>query len=172
MKRKEEQNDGMNNNEWKSKVKVLFDEISSELKIMHQLIEPEVVSFMDNLDKMILFINLHVPKIEDGNNFGVEVQESIKTMISNGSASAYNFLREIPKYYEHRSKIETKLCKYPNLRDFYKGLIELDSKHALLLSHTIRDLRNNYFIIFDVIHKNYQKLIQPKGLKSVTMSLY
>ncbi|ETO18266.1 proteasome activator complex subunit 3 [Reticulomyxa filosa] len=158
--------------EWKTQIESLFNEIKTELKSIQDEIEPEVLTFMDILDKVILFINLQMPQIEDGNNFGVVVQEEVKKIISDASASAYSFLREIPKYFVQRSEIETKLSKYPNLRDYFKVLTDLDSKQALLLTHTVKDLRNNYFIIFDIIQKNYQKIIQPKGQKLATMSLY
>ncbi|ETO24223.1 Proteasome activator pa28 beta subunit family protein [Reticulomyxa filosa] len=151
--------------EWKAKAQVLFDEIKKELQQMTEIVEPE-------LRQSHFIYKLASAAIEDGNNFGVAVQEEVKKLVGDASANAYNFLREMPKYHTQRSDIETKLCKYPNLRDYYKVLIDLDNKQALLLLHTLKDLRNNFFIILDTLHKNFQKIVQPKGHKPATMSLY
>ncbi|ETO14045.1 hypothetical protein RFI_23322 [Reticulomyxa filosa] len=159
--------------EWQSKIDKLFEEISVDIRSMHEQIKPKVFSFMNDLDKMVLFINGHVPAIEDGNNFGVAVQESIEKLMTEASSGAYNFLREIPKYYNQRSKMERKLQNHEQLEvGFYHVLIELDRKHALSLTHKLRSLKNLYLIIFDVITKNYQKIVQPKGHTSAKISLY
>ena len=127
---------------------------------------------IDYLDQIGLFINLHIPKIEDGNNFGVQIQEQMKGMVSGGQLSAQDFLRNVPKFHTLRAKLISKIMKYPNLMDYKKSIIELDYKQMICLKHCLRDLRNNYWILYDVLNKNWQKIIKPKGDKNNTFSIY
>ena len=41
-----------------------------------------------------------------------------------------------------------------------------------VLKHCLRDLRNNYWILYDVLNKNWDKIVKPKGDKSMTFSMY
>ena len=62
--------------------------------------------------------------------------------------------------------------KYPNLEDYKRCVIELDYKQMLMLKHCLRDLRNNYWILYDVLNKNWDKIVKPKGDKNTTFSMY
>ena len=53
-----------------------------QIKKYIEIIKSEVIELINYLDEISLFINLHIPKIEDGNNFGVEVQETITQVVN------------------------------------------------------------------------------------------
>eukprot|EP01083_Nonionella_stella_P184343 668954_1 len=144
---------------------------NEEIERLTTLVKGEVEELIDYLDQIALFINLHVPKIEDGNNFGVQIQEQMKGMVTSGQLSAQDFLRNIPKVHTLRAKLISKIMKYPNLMDYQKAIIEVDYKQMLMLKHCVRDLRNNYWILWDVLNKNWDKIIKPKGEKN-TFSMY
>lgn len=67
-----------------------------------------------------MWIQLNIPKISDGNNFGVGVQEEIVAMLKSGRASGMNVLDSTIKYYATRAKLVTKIVKYPRLDDYRK----------------------------------------------------
>ena len=48
--------------------------INSALNEMFNLITPKLLNMMESMETLKMWINFHVPKMEDGNNFGVEVQ--------------------------------------------------------------------------------------------------
>ena len=145
---------------------------NAEIERFTTMIKSEVEELINYLDQIGLFINLHIPKIEDGNNFGVQIQEQMKSMVSGGQLSAQDFLRNIPKFHTLRAKIISKIMKYPNLSDYKKAIIELDFKQMLMLKHCLRDLRNNYWILYDVLTKNWDKIVKPKGDKTSTFNMY
>jgi len=150
----------------------IYSEKNAEIERFTSLIKGEVEELINYLDQIGLFINLHIPKIEDGNNFGVQIQEQMKSMVSGGQLSAQDFLRNIPKFHTLRAKIISKIMKYPNLNDYKKSIIELDFKQMLMLKHCLRDLRNNYWILYDVLTKNWDKIVKPKGDKTSTFNMY
>ena len=150
----------------------IYCETNEEIEKLTNLIKIEVKELINYLDQIALFINLHIPAIEDGNNFGVQIQEQMKSMVSNGQLSAQDFLRNVPKFHSLRAKLVSKIMKYPNLEDYKTAIIELDYKQLLMLKHCLRDLRNNYWILWDVLTKNWNKIIKPKGEKNATFNMY
>lgn len=51
-----------------------------------------------------------IPKIEDGNNFGVSVQEDTLAEIQQVEVEATNYLDQVSRYYAARGKLVTKVC--------------------------------------------------------------
>merc|ERR1719334_2249875 len=145
---------------------------SAEIEEFVVLMKKEVKEFSEYLDQIAMFINLHVPKVEDGNNFGVQVQDEMKTMVNRGQLSCQDFLRGIPKFHSLRAKIVSKILKYPNMMDYQKALIELDYKQLLQFKHNLLDLRNNYWILYDILLKNWDKIVKPKGDRTNLSTMY
>ena len=54
-----------------------------------------------------IWITLHVPKIEDGNNFGVSVQEDTLAELRQVEAECAQYLDQISRYYLTRYSNET-----------------------------------------------------------------
>lgn len=57
-----------------------------------------------------MWISLLIPKIEDGNNFGVSVQEDTLAEIQQVEVEATNYLEQVSRYYVSRGKLITKVC--------------------------------------------------------------
>lgn len=69
---------------------------------------------------MILFVL--VPKIEDGNNFGVAVQEETLGEIQSVESEAAAFFDQISRYFISRAKIVSKVAKYPHIDDYRRAV--------------------------------------------------
>merc|ERR1711904_172090 len=82
------------------------------IKDMIEIVKGQIDSMVLHLDKLKIFINLNIPKIEDGNNFGVNVQEVIADMLKSGKDSALAFIGELPKYFQVRAKLISKALKF------------------------------------------------------------
>lgn len=57
-----------------------------------------------------MWVSLLIPKIEDGNNFGVSVQEDTLAEIQQVEVEATNYLEQVSRYYASRGKLITKVC--------------------------------------------------------------
>jgi len=57
-----------------------------------------------------MWVSLLIPKIEDGNNFGVSVQEDTLAEIQQVEVEATSYLEQISRYYGTRGKLVTKVC--------------------------------------------------------------
>ncbi len=99
-----------------------------------------------------MWVQMNIPKIEDGNNFGVQVQETMIEEVSQAEdlcvASTFttnigminwiivlfavSVAEEIARYYSGRSKISDKRKKYPNVEDYAVTLWEMDVRRLLL----------------------------------------
>lgn len=110
-----------------------------------------------------LWIQLNVPKIEDGNNFGVGIQEDVIQELARAEESAFTLSDSIVKYYMSRAKLSSKVLKYPNVHDYQEAIRELDEKEWIHIKITLLDMRNNYILLYDMLCKNWEKVVKPKN---------
>ena len=128
-----------------------------------EILRQELLAMVSNVDTVKLWIQLNVPRIEDGNNFGVGVQEDMVSELSRAEDHAFALLESITKYYIGRAKLVTRCFKYPKLPDFEMAISETDQKQYLSNVLSLVDLRNNYALLYDMIIKNIDKLENPRG---------
>ena len=53
--------------------------------------------------------------------------------------------------------------KHPHIADYGRAVTERDEVEFTNLTNFIRELRDNYAVLYDVIQKNLEKIIKPKG---------
>ena len=53
--------------------------------------------------------------------------------------------------------------KHPHIADYRRAVTERDEVEFTNLTNFIRELRDNYAVLYDVIQKNLEKIIKPKG---------
>jgi len=166
---KKRKHDADDNGEDKKKEK---DEIEGSLMTMPsnklilettEILRAELLAMVNNVDTVKLWIQLNVPRIEDGNNFGVSVQEDMVSELSRAEDNAFALLESITKYYIARAKLVTRCFKFPKLPDFEMAVSEIDQKQYLNNVLSLVDLRNNYALLYDMIIKNIDKLENPRG---------
>jgi len=126
-------------------------------------IKREVLELVEMINIVKIWIQLLVPKIEDGNNFGVGIQEEIISELGRAEESGYTNLEAIANYYLRRAKLVSKVLKYPGVEDYKQAIVELDLKEFINLRLCILDLRNLYLTLYDMIWKNQQKITMPRG---------
>jgi len=128
-----------------------------------EILRKELLAMVSNVDTVKIWIQLNVPRIEDGNNFGVGVQEDTVSELSRAEDHAFALLESITKYYIGRAKLMTRCFKYPKLPDFEMAVSEADQKQYLSNVLSLVDLRNSYALLYDMIIKNIDKLENPRG---------
>jgi proteasome activator subunit 3 (PA28 gamma) len=74
--------------------------------------------------------------IEDGNNFGVEIQEGILGGQAIAQLDAHKRLDQFSLYLTQRAELITKVAKYPHCQDYRRAVLENDQKFRLILCLT------------------------------------
>ncbi|KAI0053455.1 proteasome activator pa28 REG alpha/beta subunit [Auriscalpium vulgare] len=127
----------------------------------------ECEHLVDLCDKVKLWINLTMPKIEDGDNFGVQIQEEVLNELHRSQESTYNMRDSARQSHINRAKLCSKIIKYPHIEDYTLALKEHDEKQLYLARQHLFDLRNIYAVMTDILHKNMTKLRVPKANNGV-----
>ncbi|KAH9937379.1 proteasome activator pa28 REG alpha beta subunit [Fomitopsis serialis] len=130
---------------------------------VHTVVKRECEQLADLCDKVKLWVNLSMPKIEDGDNFGVQIQEEVLTELHRSQESAFNIRDAGRLDHLNRAKICSKIVKYPHIEDYTLALKEHDEKQLYVARQNLHDLRNVYAILTDILHKNIAKIRSPKG---------
>jgi len=63
-------------------------------------------------------MQLNIPKVEDGNNFGVSIQEESVNDLAKAEDTSFSLLDGINKYFMTRGKLVSRLGKYPGVKDY------------------------------------------------------
>jgi proteasome activator subunit 3 (PA28 gamma) len=140
---------------------------NKHLSKAHQQVKKECEQLAELCDKVKLWVNLTMPKIEDGDNFGVSIQEEALSELLRSQESAYNIRDTSRLDYLNRAKICSKIIKYPHVEDYTFALKEHDEKQLYLARQHLVDIRNIYAVITDILHKNINKIRAPKANNGV-----
>ncbi|XP_046844362.1 proteasome activator complex subunit 3-like [Xenia sp. Carnegie-2017] len=133
-------------------------------------LKPEIKELMENCNSVKTWIQLLIPRIEDGNNFGVSIQEDVLGDVTRIESEAASFLDQISRYFITRGKVVSKVVKYPHVMDYRRTIVELDEKEFISLKLCCCELKNHYLCLHDTITKNLDKIKKPRS--SNTDSLY
>ena len=110
-----------------------------------------------------------IPRIEDGNNFGVSIQEETVAELRTVESEAASYLDQISRYYITRAKLVSKIAKYPHVEDYRRTVTEIDEKEYISLRLIISELRNQYVTLHDMILKNIEKIKRPRSSNAETL---
>lgn len=157
------------NDNTKDEKAVVFQPIAcnSKLTRLIDIIKPEVKDVIDICEKISLWILLLIPKIEDGNNFGVEIQQEILCDVRRIQEESLAFLSEMSMYFINRAQMASKVTKYPFLEDYKRALKEVDEEEYLKLRAMMNTMRSNYVVVLAVVSKNYEKIKAPRSQNNV-----
>ncbi|KAJ7492393.1 proteasome activator pa28 REG alpha/beta subunit [Mycena latifolia] len=136
---------------------------------LHATLKRECEELAALTDQVKLWISLTMPKIEGGDNFGVQIQEEVVAELLRSQDSAFNLRDAARNDYLARAKICSKLIKYPNVEDYTMALKEHDDNQFYLARQHLIDLRNIYAVLTDLIHKNIAKIRAPRSGHSVAL---
>eukprot|EP01084_Bolivina_argentea_P072428 131505_1 len=143
-----------------------FVEINKSLQRISNLITKEIICIINITTRLKMCVSLKIPSIQEGNNFGVEIQEDIVDDLSRNENGALDAIEQISNYYQIRSKSISKILKWPYVNDYRYALHEFDKSHLITLKSMTIDLRNNYIVLHDTITKNIEKLKNPREERS------
>lgn len=134
------------------------------------IVKPVIRKLVEDSNLLKMWISFMIPKIEDGNNFGVSIQEDTLAEIQSVESEAAAFFDQISRYFISRAKVVSKVAKYPHIDDYRRAVQELDEKEFLSLWLMMCEVRNRYSSLHDIVIKNLEKLKKPRS--SNAESLY
>jgi hypothetical protein len=129
---------------------------------LEQILQKEILDMSEMINSLNIWVKVNVPRIADGNNFGVEVQDQITEILENAESSGYQILDSFTQYHSTRADFVTKVLKYPGVADYRRALQELDEKTYIKSSLLACELRNDYITLYDLLAKNLETLVTPR----------
>lgn len=87
-----------------------------------KIVKPFIRGLVEDSNLLKMWISFLIPKIEDGNNFGVSVQEDTLAEIQSVESEAAAFFDQISRYFISRAKIVSKVAKYPHIEDYRRAV--------------------------------------------------
>uniref|UniRef100_A0A7N8WKJ1 Proteasome activator complex subunit 2 n=1 Tax=Mastacembelus armatus TaxID=205130 RepID=A0A7N8WKJ1_9TELE len=122
---------------------------NEKIMILLDKVKPEIVALRETILTVSCWIQHLIPKIEDGNDFGVAIQEKILERIA---------------------AVKTKVgYKYLVGMDYRSLVHEKDEAIYSEIRVIVLDIRGFYAELYDIICKNLEKVINPKGEEKPSM---
>ncbi|GBP61827.1 Proteasome activator complex subunit 3 [Eumeta japonica] len=162
--------EGVGHRNFQEGVGYLIGDRSEQLEVSLTGGNTTVGAAISRLYYLKMWISFMIPKIEDGNNFGVSIQEDTLAEVQSVESEAAAFFDQISRYFISRAKIVSKVAKYPHLEDYRRAVRELDEKEYLSLWLVMCEIRNRYCSLHDIVIKNLEKIKKPRS--SNAESLY
>lgn len=152
---------------------------------------------MECMRKLELYIRLRVPPVEDGNNFGVDVQASVMDYVVQSRSSLSHYLDSLKEYHWIRgnamekfgvetseetgksvggagdlttSKTGTK--GYSKIDDFVRYVLTLDTRYFLQFRNMSMDVHDMVLQALDLVGKNRDKMEHPRGGEEARHNMY
>ncbi|KAG8515738.1 Proteasome activator complex subunit 3 [Galemys pyrenaicus] len=126
-------------------------------------VKPEIELLREKCNTVRMWVQLLIPKVEDGNNFGVSIQEDTVDQLWTVESTAASYLRRFSTYYNTRAKLVSKIVKYPQVEDYRRTVAEVDENEYLSIRQILLHVRNQYATLHDVILKNIEKIKSPRS---------
>ncbi|XP_057897910.1 proteasome activator complex subunit 3 isoform X2 [Melospiza georgiana] len=73
-------------------------------------VKPEIRLLIEKCNTVKMWVQLLIPRIEDGNNFGVSIQEETVAELRTVESEAASYLDQISRYYITRAKLVSKIA--------------------------------------------------------------
>lgn len=127
-------------------------------------LESQIRGVIDLFDAVQMYLILKTPVAEEGNNTGVEIQQQCARTLVDARRFVLGCENYLKLYHTQRAKLASKCIKYPQLEDYQRALVERDHEECRDCRYLLVRLRMQCVAVADVLHKNFEKVSDPKGL--------
>lgn len=167
----EEQMETDNEDEKKKKKppKCGFIKGNEKITMLLEKVKPEIVDLRETIITVSCWIQHLIPKIEDGNDFGVAIQEKILERIVAVNTKVVESQTTINKYFSERADAVAKASKETHVMDYRSLVHEKDEAIYSAIKVIILDIRGYYVELYDTVSKNEEKVTNPKGEEKSSM---
>lgn len=129
-----------------------------------EILDSHLRSIIDLLDLVQTYLILKTPVAEEGNNTGVEIQQQCSRTVVDARRFVVGCENYLKLYHSQRAKLASKCFKYPQLEDYHRALAERDHEECRDCRYLLVRLRLQCLAVVDILHKNFEKVDDPKGL--------
>lgn len=137
-----------------------------------ETLKPDMRDLVESCNTVKTWVQLQIPEIQDGNNFGVEVQEEILEEVRKVEDECNSFLKSISVYHLTRAEIVSKYAKHSTVEDFVSALEQLDVKEFVTLRLMALEMRSYCLALLDLFDKNMERILTPRGINNANMLVY
>ncbi|EDW77141.1 uncharacterized protein Dwil_GK22208 [Drosophila willistoni] len=130
---------------------------------MITVVKPIIRQLTEDANTLKMWIVLMVPKVEDGDNFGVSVQMITLAEVEETESMAKNWFNGICRYFLLRAEIISSLAQFPYIEDYQRALEDLDEKELFSMWMVACEIRDRYLLLYDLFTKNIKKLKEPRS---------
>ncbi|KAF3823073.1 hypothetical protein GH733_010509 [Mirounga leonina] len=120
-------------------------------------VKPEIELLREKCNTVRMWVQLLIPKVEDGNNFGVSIQEDTVDQLWTVESTAASYLRRFSTYYNTRAKLVSKIVKYPQVEDYRRTVAEVDENEYLSVRQILLHVRNQYATLHDEVAELFRQ---------------
>ncbi|XP_069015460.1 proteasome activator complex subunit 2 [Embiotoca jacksoni] len=142
---------------------------NEKITVLLERVKPEIVALRETIILASCWIQHLIPKIEDGNDFGVAIQEKILERITAVKTKVDGFQTNINKYFSERGDAVAKASKETHVMDYRSLVHEKDEAIYSEIRVIVLDIRGFYAELYDIITKNLEKVTNPKGEEKPSM---
>ncbi|KAJ3611855.1 hypothetical protein NHX12_021868 [Muraenolepis orangiensis] len=146
-----------------------FIKANDKIVLLLDRLKPEIVSLRETIITVSCWIQHLIPKIEDGNDFGVAIQEKILERLTAVKILVDAFQININKYFLERGDAVAKASKETHVMDYRSLVHQKDEDIYSGIRVMILDVRGFYAELHDIISKNVEKVTNPKGEEITSM---
>jgi len=134
-----------------------------------KVVKPHLRQLVQDTNLLKMWINFMIPKIEDGNNFGVSIQEDTLAELRTVESEALAYYDQAARYHVTRAKLISKVAKFPHIEDYRASVEETDEKELLSLRLVLTEVKNHYSTLYDLIMKNKEKIKKPRSFHQASL---
>uniref|UniRef100_A0A3P9QGV2 Proteasome activator complex subunit 2 n=1 Tax=Poecilia reticulata TaxID=8081 RepID=A0A3P9QGV2_POERE len=142
---------------------------NEKIMLLLDKVKPEIMDLRETILAVSCWIQHLIPKIEDGNDFGVAIQEKILERIAAVKTKVDGFQTNINKYFSERGDAVAKASKDTHVMDYRSLVHEKDGAIFSEIRVIVLDIRGFYAELYDIIVKNLEKVTNPKGEEKSSM---
>uniref|UniRef100_A0A0R3RIL8 Proteasome activator complex subunit 3 n=1 Tax=Elaeophora elaphi TaxID=1147741 RepID=A0A0R3RIL8_9BILA len=136
---------------------------NEKLANLTDITRPLLRDSVEAVNKVKMWILFLIPRIEDGNNFGVSIQEETLSEVRTVEGEAAAFLDQMSRYFVSRARLVTKVAKYPHVEDYRRAILDMDEKQFINIRLVLTEMRNHFATLHDMITKNFEKIKTPRS---------
>jgi len=142
---------------------------NDEIVALLNRVKPEINGLRETILTMSTWIRYNIPKIEDGNDFGVAIQENILERITTVKTKVDGYQTSVSKYFSERGDAVAKASKEIHVMDYRSLVRERDRDQYPEIKVILQDILGFYAELHDIINKNLDKVTNPKGEEKPSM---
>uniref|UniRef100_A0A2K5C1V1 Proteasome activator complex subunit 2 n=1 Tax=Aotus nancymaae TaxID=37293 RepID=A0A2K5C1V1_AOTNA len=133
------------------------------------LVKPEVWTLKEKCILVITWIQHLIPKIEDGNDFGVAIQEKVLERMNAVKTTVEAFQTNTSKCFSERGDAMAKASQETPVMDYRAFMHKRDEAAYGELRAVVLDLRAFCAELYRFMSSNLEKTVNPKGEEKPSM---